>query len=192
MTEAAEDQYLPQTGLAAKLNWLRAGVLGAGDGIVSTAFGVASRHPGPTVCVLGDIAFFHECRARFAHRGIELLDWKTPGVTGTPSSRYTSSAGPGAPMSTGGPLARAAYRSITGRLLPLPDDLPVYPTHGGGSFCSAAAGGERTTTIGHERATNPLLLGDPDEDAFVERLLTGLGSYPPYFLELRDVNRHAQ
>jgi hypothetical protein len=37
MTEAAEDQYLPQTGLAAKLNWLRAGVLGANDGIVSTA-----------------------------------------------------------------------------------------------------------------------------------------------------------
>ncbi|MCX0269256.1 VIT family protein [Nocardia zapadnayensis] len=37
MTEAAEDKYLPQTGLAAKLNWLRAGVLGANDGIVSTA-----------------------------------------------------------------------------------------------------------------------------------------------------------
>ncbi|GGL32293.1 VIT1/CCC1 transporter family protein [Nocardia jinanensis] len=37
MTEAAEDRYLPQTGLAAKLNWLRAGVLGANDGIVSTA-----------------------------------------------------------------------------------------------------------------------------------------------------------
>ncbi|NUP26374.1 MAG: VIT family protein [Nocardia sp.] len=37
MTEAAEEKYLPQTGLAAKLNWLRAGVLGANDGIVSTA-----------------------------------------------------------------------------------------------------------------------------------------------------------
>ncbi|MFI2233006.1 VIT family protein [Nocardia testacea] len=37
MTEAAADKYLPQTGLAAKLNWLRAGVLGANDGIVSTA-----------------------------------------------------------------------------------------------------------------------------------------------------------
>jgi len=87
------------------------------------------------------------------------------------------------------PLARAAYRSITGRLLTLPDDLPVHPTHGGGSFCSAAPGGERTTTIGQERASNPLLVGDPDEDAFVERLLGGLGTYPPYFLELRDVNR---
>lgn len=87
------------------------------------------------------------------------------------------------------PLARAAYRSITQRLLTLPDDLPVHPTHGAGSFCSAASGGERTTTIGHERTSNPLLAGNPDEDTFVDRLLGGLGSYPPYFLELRDVNR---
>lgn len=37
MTEATEDRYLAQTGFATKLNWLRAGVLGANDGIVSTA-----------------------------------------------------------------------------------------------------------------------------------------------------------
>lgn len=37
------------------------------------------------------------------------------------------------------PLARAAYRSIRERLLTLPDDLVVYPTHGGGSFCSTTA-----------------------------------------------------
>jgi hydroxyacylglutathione hydrolase len=87
------------------------------------------------------------------------------------------------------PLARAAYRSIHQRLLTLPDELAVYPTHGGGSFCSVAGGGERITTIGSERTSNPLLVGDPDEDTFVARLLGGLGTYPPYFLELRDVNR---
>lgn len=87
------------------------------------------------------------------------------------------------------PLARAAYRSITSRLLKLPRDLPVYPTHGGGSFCSAAQGDARTTTIGYELEQNPLLVGAPDEDTFVARLLGGLGSYPPYFLELREVNR---
>ncbi|MFA9445778.1 rhodanese-like domain-containing protein [Egicoccus sp. AB-alg6-2] len=87
------------------------------------------------------------------------------------------------------PLARAAYRSITRRLLTLPDDLPVHPTHGVGSFCASTPGGTRTTTIGRERATNPLLAGAVDEDLFVARLLGGLGSYPPYFLELRDVNR---
>lgn len=87
------------------------------------------------------------------------------------------------------PLARAAHRSIHERLLTLPDDLPVHPTHGGGSFCSSTPGGRGSTTIGNERATNPLVAGAPDEDAFVARLLGGLGSYPPYFLELRDVNR---
>jgi len=85
-------------------------------------------------------------------------------------------------------LARALYRSVREHLLALPDDLPVYPTHGAGSFCSAPAGGERVTTIGRERATNPLLAA-PDEDAFVAVLLGGLGTYPRYFLRLREVNR---
>ena len=86
------------------------------------------------------------------------------------------------------PLARQLWRSLHERILKLPDDLPVYPTHGAGSFCSAPAGAERTTTIGRERAANPLLAA-PDEDAFVKLLLDGLGTYPPYFLRLRDVNR---
>lgn len=85
-------------------------------------------------------------------------------------------------------LARALWRSLVERILCLPDDLPVYPTHGAGSFCAAPAGAERTTTIGQERATNPLL-AVRDEDEFVARLLAGLGSYPPYFTELREVNR---
>lgn len=87
------------------------------------------------------------------------------------------------------PLARAAYRSVRERLFTLPDDLPVHPTHGGGSFCSSVPGGSGSTTIGQERATNPLFADDPDEDTFVRRLLGDLGSFPPYFLELRDVNR---
>jgi hydroxyacylglutathione hydrolase len=86
------------------------------------------------------------------------------------------------------PLARAAYRSLHQRLLPLPDDLAVYPTHGAGSFCAAPVGGERTTTIGAERRHNRLLAA-PDEDVFVAQLLAGYGSYPPYFLRLRDRNR---
>jgi hydroxyacylglutathione hydrolase len=86
-------------------------------------------------------------------------------------------------------LARSLWRSIQQRFLILPDELPVYPTHGAGSFCSVAPGGERVTTIGRERASNPLLQG-ADEDAFVARLLAGFGTFPPYFLELREVNRH--
>ena len=85
-------------------------------------------------------------------------------------------------------LARMLWRSLRERILTLPDELPVYPTHGTGSFCAAAVGGERTTTVGRERRANPLLAA-PDEDAFVKRLLAGLGTYPPYFLRLREVNR---
>jgi hydroxyacylglutathione hydrolase len=85
-------------------------------------------------------------------------------------------------------LARAAYRSLHQRLLPLPDELGVYPTHGAGSFCSAPVGGERTTTIGAERRHNRLLAA-ADEDTFVAELRASFGSYPPYFLRLRDRNR---
>ena len=85
-------------------------------------------------------------------------------------------------------LARSLWRSIHEQLLTLPDDVAVYPTHGAGSFCSVDSGGQQVTTIGRERASNPLL-AVPDEDAFVARLLGGFGTFPPYFLELREVNR---
>lgn len=85
------------------------------------------------------------------------------------------------------PLARAQFRSLR-RLARLPDDTPVYPTHGAGSFCSAPPGTDRTTTIGREKTTNPLLRID-DEDTFVNTLLAGLGSFPTYFLRLAELNR---
>ena len=84
-------------------------------------------------------------------------------------------------------LARAQYRSLQ-RLARLPESTLVYPTHGAGSFCSAPPGAERTTSIGAEKATNPYLTA-PDEDAFVAKLLASLGSYPPYFDHLGEVNR---
>jgi glyoxylase-like metal-dependent hydrolase (beta-lactamase superfamily II)/rhodanese-related sulfurtransferase len=85
------------------------------------------------------------------------------------------------------PLARDLYRSAR-RLSGLPDDLAVYPTHGAGSFCSAGAGGQRTTTLGSERHGSPLFT-TVTEDAFVHTFLGGLGTYPPYFLRLRRVNQ---
>jgi rhodanese-related sulfurtransferase len=87
------------------------------------------------------------------------------------------------------PLARAAYKSIRDRLFTLPDHLTVYPTHGAGSFCSIGSGSERTTTIGTEKRFNPLLAGNATEEEFVTRLLAGYGTFPSYFMELREVNR---
>lgn len=84
-------------------------------------------------------------------------------------------------------LARAQYRSVQ-RLLELPDAVAVWPTHGAGSFCAAPAGTERTSTIGTERTSNPLLQSQ-SEDEFVARLINSLGSYPPYFDRLGEANR---
>jgi rhodanese-related sulfurtransferase len=84
-------------------------------------------------------------------------------------------------------LACAQYRSLH-RLAELDDDVAVWPTHGAGSFCSAPVGVERTSSIGREKATNPLLRAG-NEDEFVAQLLGSLGSFPPYFLRLAEVNR---
>jgi hydroxyacylglutathione hydrolase len=84
-------------------------------------------------------------------------------------------------------LAGAQYRSLQ-RLALLGDDVAVWPSHGAGSFCSAPPGSARTSTIGMEKSTNSLLRAR-DEDAFVRSLLDSLGSFPPYFLRLGEINR---
>ena len=84
-------------------------------------------------------------------------------------------------------LTRAQWRSLQ-RLVTLPDEVQVWPTHGAGSFCSAPPGAERSSTIGQEKASNALLRAG-SEDAFVTALLGGLGSYPAYFRHLGEVNR---
>ena len=85
-------------------------------------------------------------------------------------------------------LAHQLYRTLHERILPLGDDVVVYPTHGAGSFCTAAASTESTTTIGRERRTN-LLLAQPGPEAFTERLLASMPSYPTYFDQMRAINR---
>jgi hydroxyacylglutathione hydrolase len=85
-------------------------------------------------------------------------------------------------------LARAQFHSLR-RLAGLGDATALWPTHGGGSFCSTAAtAGGAVSTIGAERTTNPLLRA-PDEDAFVDLMLGTLGSHPPYFHRLGEINR---
>lgn len=85
------------------------------------------------------------------------------------------------------PLARRQFRSLR-RLAALPDQTPVWPTHGAGSFCSAAPGADRVTTIGAEKMRNRLFQLT-DEESFVKELIEGLGSFPPYFLRLGELNR---
>jgi len=76
-------------------------------------------------------------------------------------------------------LAHQLYHTLHDRILPLGDDVIVHPTHGAGSFCTAAAAAESTTTIGRERRSNPFLaLSDPQ--LFADRLLASMPTYPTY------------
>ena len=87
-------------------------------------------------------------------------------------------------------LARWLHQTIHGKLLKLPNDVKVYPTHGGGSFCLAAAPASDLdyTTIGEEREHNPFA-AEVEESSFVKFALTGLGSYPSYYRYMADINR---
>jgi hydroxyacylglutathione hydrolase len=84
-------------------------------------------------------------------------------------------------------LAYAQYASLR-RLAELPDGTAVWPTHGAGSFCSAPPGAARVTTIGEQKAVNRLLAA-PDADTFADLMIASLGSYPPYFARLAEINR---
>jgi glyoxylase-like metal-dependent hydrolase (beta-lactamase superfamily II) len=85
-------------------------------------------------------------------------------------------------------LTRAQFRTLHHAFSDLPDETLLYPTHGGGSFCSTGAGQERTSTLGRERRENPLLsLGDEDE--FVRWFPTTFPAAPDYFFRLRAVNQ---
>jgi glyoxylase-like metal-dependent hydrolase (beta-lactamase superfamily II)/rhodanese-related sulfurtransferase len=74
------------------------------------------------------------------------------------------------------------------RLATLPDDTGVYPTHGEGSFCTASGAGRTTSTIGQEKAENPLYTFD-DAESFVANQLSGLVPYPLYYAHMGPTNK---
>ena len=82
-------------------------------------------------------------------------------------------------------LARAQHASAA-RLAELPEDVRVLPTHGFGSFCSAAQAEGESTTIGVERARNAALV--KDVDTFVADLLAGLDDIPAYYSHMGPAN----
>jgi glyoxylase-like metal-dependent hydrolase (beta-lactamase superfamily II) len=67
-------------------------------------------------------------------------------------------------------MARALYRSLTDKLLALPDHLVLYPSHYSGSVCGRGLSANPVSTIGFERRHNPALQFR-SEDEFVETLL---------------------
>ena len=138
--------------------------------------------------------------------GVTLMAIATPGHTPDHHAYLLSEEGRPVGLFTGGslmvgtigrtdlcgpdlavPLSHEMFRSLR-RFDDLADDLTVYPTHGAGSFCSAADDSQRTSTLGHERVTNTLFTM-VDEAEFVARLIAGFGTFPAYFSRLPEVNR---
>ena len=86
-------------------------------------------------------------------------------------------------------LTKAQYRSAHRLADELPGAASVHPTHGFGSFCSAASSsGSESSTIATEQRTN-IALTTGEESAFVEQLLSGLTAYPRYYAHMAPRNR---
>ncbi len=85
-------------------------------------------------------------------------------------------------------MARTLYRSITERLLSLPDDLLLYPAHYSGSVCGRGLSANPASTIGFERRHNKALQFD-SEAAFAEALVKDIPPAPPQQAETVAANR---
>jgi len=85
-------------------------------------------------------------------------------------------------------LAGQLYHSLRDKLLPLADDLLVYPAHGAGSLCGKALRKASRSTMGAERTSNPMLR-PLSEAAFVQELLADQPFVPKYFGYAVDLNK---
>jgi hydroxyacylglutathione hydrolase len=83
--------------------------------------------------------------------------------------------------------AREQFRNVQ-RLKAMPDYLQVLPGHGAGSACGKALGAMPSSTIGYEKLVSPAFQID-DEETFVRWLLEGQPETPPYFAQMKRVNR---
>ena len=78
-------------------------------------------------------------------------------------------------------LAGHLYDSLRNKIMPLSDDLIVYPNHGAGSACGKMMSKETTDTLGHQKEVNYALRADMTKEEFIRELLTGLTAPPGYF-----------
>jgi len=77
-------------------------------------------------------------------------------------------------------LAKMLYNSLQNKILPLQDEVIVYPAHGPGSSCGKNLGPSTQSTIGNEKQTNYALQPQSEED-FVKAVTEGLDAPPQYF-----------
>lgn len=78
-------------------------------------------------------------------------------------------------------LAAHLYDSLRTKIMPLADDIIVYPAHGAGSACGKNMSKETTDTLGNQKKTNYALRPDMTKEEFINEVLTGLVAPPSYF-----------
>lgn len=77
-------------------------------------------------------------------------------------------------------LAGLLYESLYGKILPLPDDITVYPAHGAGSACGKNMMKETVDSLGNQKRMN-YALNQPNKEAFIQAVTDGLLPPPAYF-----------
>jgi hydroxyacylglutathione hydrolase len=78
-------------------------------------------------------------------------------------------------------LASMLFDSLRNKIMPLSDDLIVYPAHGAGSACGKNMSKETSDTLGNQKKTNYALRADMTREEFIKELVTGLTPPPGYF-----------
>lgn len=78
-------------------------------------------------------------------------------------------------------LAEHLYDSLRNKIMPLSDDVIVYPGHGAGSACGKKMDKETVSTLGKQKKFNYALRADMSKAEFVKELLNGLVEPPQYF-----------
>ena len=78
-------------------------------------------------------------------------------------------------------LAGHLYDSLRNKIMPLADDIVVYPAHGAGSACGKNMSKETTDTLGNQKKTNYALNPSLTKDEFKKAVLDGLVAPPGYF-----------
>lgn len=78
-------------------------------------------------------------------------------------------------------LAAHLYDSLHNKIMPLNDDIIVYPAHGAGSACGKNLSKQTSDTLGNQKKTNYALRVGLTKEQFINELLTGLTPPPSYF-----------
>ena len=80
-------------------------------------------------------------------------------------------------------LAEMLFDSLRSKIMPLEDHLILYPAHGAGSACGKNMSKETIGSLGDQKRSNYALRADMSKEEFVNEVLAGIGTPPPYFIE---------